>query len=362
MQVALPQYAEKCSVAPAGGMFLEIKTGYDGAGHRDSAQMKRGILKFLQDRLTVRSRLRDDPDRTAGRAYSPHFRAERQRLRWGDGEQIATRSKSDLRPGSRHGGGAQASQFGLPDRRKVFFYILPLLIFIAAAATLFALGRKDTAPPPPIEKTVTLPDPLAGYPEKVKQELLAPEARVPATLKLTFTGKPGDLCQELAALGLENNGWRRAAFSGDRWQCNSDLVALTTPSVDYGPATLFFLMRGPDAETVDYLRLKLNVEDPKQMDIGQDAVRLVIGALSDRYAWAVPDKVLDAIAHFRPLEMTDRGVRLSVAPEDPDLTGDPAARQRLNIIIDFGKPDLIRPAKEFEPQPRKRRGPIPATE
>lgn len=361
MQVALPQYAEKCSVAPAGGMFLEIKTGYDGAGHRDSAQMKRGILKFLQDRLTVRSRLREGPDRTAGRAYSPHYRAERQRLRWGDGEQVAPRSKSDHARGGRHGGGARAAQSGHADRRKVIFYVLPLLICGAVAAILFAIGREESVPPL-VEKKASLPDPLAGYPEKVKRELLAPEARVPATLKLTFTGDPADLCRELAALGLENNGWRRAAFSGDRWQCNSDLVALTTPSVDYGPATLFFLMRGPDAETVDYLRLKLNVEDPKQMDIGQDAVRLVIGALSDRYAWAVPDKVLDAIAHFRPLEMTDRGVRLSVAPEDPDLTGDPAARQRLNIIIDFGKPDLIRPAKEFELQPRTRRGLIQATE
>lgn len=339
----------------ARGMFLDLKTEYDGAGHQDGAQMKRGILKYLQDRLAVGSRSGDLPDRTARRAYSSHYRAERQRLRWGDGEQASSRSKSDQIRGGRYAGRARAAQSGHPDRRKMIFYVLPLLICGAVAAILFAIGREDTVPPP-VEQKARLPDPLAGYPEKVKQELLAPEARVPATLKLTFTGDPADLCGELAALGLENNGWRRAAFSGDRWQCNSDLVALTTPSVDYGPSTLFFLMRGPDEETVDYLRLKLNVEDPKQMEIGQEAARLVIGALSDRYAWAVPDKFLEAIAQFKPLEMTDRGVRLSVAPEDPDLTGDPAARQRLNIIIDFGKPDLIRSAKEFEPQPRTRRG------
>ncbi|WP_346898299.1 DUF6030 family protein [uncultured Roseibium sp.] len=320
--------------------------------------MKRGILKYLKDRLAVGSRTRDVPDRMARRAYSSHYRAERQRLRWGDGEQVLTRSKSDRIPGSRSGGTSHAAQSGLAHHRKVIFYVLPLLICVAAAAVLFVNGRRAVEPPP-VEKKASLPDPLAGYPEKVKQELLAPEARVPATLKLTFTGNPADLCGELAALGLENNGWRRAAFSGDRWQCNSDLVDLTTPSVDYGPSTLFFLMRGPDEETVDYLRLKLNVEDPKQMEIGQEAARLVIGALSDRYAWAVPDKVLEAIAHFKALEMTDRGVRLSVAPEDPDLTGDPTARQRLNIIIDFGKPDLIRSAKEFEPQPRTRRRPMP---
>jgi hypothetical protein len=342
-------------------MFLDRKTGYDGAGHRDGAHMKRGILKFLQERLAARNRPGEVPDGKARRAYSSRYGAERQRLRWGDGEHGASRPKSDPTSGSRHGGRSGLPQSWLPDQRKVIFYVLPLLICLAAAATLFAIGRKDTGPPPAEEK-ISLPDPLGGYPEKVKRELLAPETRVPATLKLTFTGRPEDLCRELAGLGLENSGWRRAPFAGGRWQCNSDLVALTTPSVDYGSATLFFLMRGPDEETVDYLRLKLNVEDPKQMEIGQDAVRLVIGALSDRYAWAVPDKVLDAIAHFKPLEMTDRGVRLSVAPEDPDLTGDPTARQRLNIIIDFGKPDLIRPAKEFEPQPRKRRGLIQARE
>lgn len=323
--------------------------------------MKRGFMKLLQDRLVNWTRPRGAPDKTARRIYSARFHADRQRLRWGHEEEAALRSKTGLKPGPKLAGRFGDSRSWLPDRRKTLFYGLPLLICVAAVAVLFAIGRREPAPPP-VEKKASLPDPLAGYPEKVKRELLAPEARVPATLKLTFTGKPEDLCKELAALGLENNGWRRAAFSGDRWQCNSDLVALTTPSVDYGPATLFFLMRGPDAETVDYLRLKLNVEDPKQMKIGQDAVRLVIRALSDRYAWAVPDKVLDAIAHFKRLEMTDRGVRLSVAPEDPDLTGDPAARQRLNIIIDFGKPDLIRAAKEFERPPQKRRGPIPAVE
>jgi hypothetical protein len=42
---------------------------------------------------------------------------------------------------------------------------------------------------------------------------------------------------------------------------------------------------------------------------------------------------------------------MSVAPEDPKLTGDPLANQRLNIILDFGEPDLIRPADRFEKAP-----------
>ena len=92
-------------------------------------------------------------------------------------------------------------------------------------------------------------------------------------------------------------------------------------------------------------------EDPAQLDIGQNAARLVIGALSDRYSWAVPEKFLKAIAAFKPLEMEDRGVRLSVAPEDPNLTGDASAVQRMNIMINFGEPDFIRPADEFRQAP-----------
>jgi len=324
--------------------------------------MKRGFMKLLQDRLTGWIGPREAPEPTVRRAYSSRYYADRQRLRWGQDEEIARRPGKGPKPGPVPAGKAGRPKSWVSDRRKLVFLVLPLLLVcLAAVAALVVTGRREPAPPPVAAKAVP-PDPLAGFPERVRQELLAPEARVPATLKLTFTGRPEDLCRELAALGMDNNGWRRAPFARDRWQCASDLVALTTPSVDYGPATLFFLLRGPDAETVDYLRLKLNVEDPKQMGIGQDAARLVIGALSDRYAWAVPDKVLEAIARFEPLEITDRGVRLSVAPEDPDLTGDPAARQRLNIIIDFGKPDLIRPAREFERPPQKRRGLTPATE
>lgn len=207
-------------------------------------------------------------------------------------------------------------------------------------------SNEDSAQSSPL-----VPDPLSSLQAPAKEVLLAPEPELSAELKRSFLGQPDQLCDELRSLGLGNPGWRRAPFSADRWQCASDLVPLTTPSVDYGSTTLFFLLRGPSENRIDYLRLKLVVEDPRQMQIGLDAVWLVIDALAVRYGWTVPEVFREAVSGFRQLETTHRGVRLSVAPEDPNLTGDPLASQRLNIILDFGEPDLIRPADRFEKAP-----------
>jgi len=196
-----------------------------------------------------------------------------------------------------------------------------------------------------------LPDPLLPLEETARQALLRPTPELAAELKRSFLGKPDDFCAELQALGLKNRGWRRAPFRKGSWQCDTELVPLTTPSVDFGATTLFLLLRGPSEDSVDYLRLKLVVEDPRQKQIGLDAVWLVIDALAGRYGWTVPDNFRSAVASFEDLETIHRGVRLSVAPEDPNLTGDPLASQRLNIIMDFGEPDLIRPADRFEQAP-----------
>ncbi|MEM9630036.1 MAG: DUF6030 family protein [Pseudomonadota bacterium] len=205
-----------------------------------------------------------------------------------------------------------------------------------------------------LESTENAPaygDPLLQLDEGAKTALLNQSPELDAKLKRGFLGKPDQLCAELHALGLENQGWNKAPFQRGRWQCASDLVPLTTPSVDFGSTTLFFLLRGPSEEKIDYLRLKLAVEDARQKEIGQEAVWLVIDALAARYGWTVPDGFREAIADFKQLETTYRGVQLSVAPEDPNLTGDPLANQRLNIILNFGEPDLIRPADRFEVAP-----------
>jgi hypothetical protein len=193
-----------------------------------------------------------------------------------------------------------------------------------------------------------LPDPLLPLPDATRTALLNPKPELAAELKRTFLGRPDALCEELGRLGLDNPGWKKAPFHKDRWQCASDLVPLTTPSVDYGSTTLFFLLRGPSEDKIDYLRLKLVVEDPKQKQIGLEAVWLVIDALAGRYGWTVPEGFREAISGFGKLETIHRGVRLSVAPEDPNLTGDPLASRRLNIMLDFGEPDLIRPADRFQ--------------
>lgn len=274
------------------------------------------------------------------------LRQENRRRIWGEDAAFAP---APPRPGRRRPPGIPSA--GARPLARGLVIGVPLVLAVLLVAGVIFREQLGLVPPPPAPESLPLPpDPLAGFDPGIRQALTEPEVLVPATLKLGFRGDPQSLCDEMSAMGLENSGWNRAPFISGAWQCASNLVPLTTPSVDYGPATLFFLLRGPAADKVDYLRLKLNVEDPKQKEIGEKAARMVIAALSDRYGWAVPDAFLQAVRDYKPLETTDRGVRLSVAPEDPNLTGDPAAARRLNIIIDFGDPELIRPADGFERQ------------
>lgn len=284
-----------------------------------------------------------------GKRRAPDWmRQDNRRRIWGEDAAFAAAPPRQLQRAPWRGEKLKPATQGQIIARMLMIGLPLVLAAGLTGAVLFSeeLGLTQPAPAPVLAPAA--PDPLAGFDAGTRQTLTEPEVMVPATLKLGFRGDPQSLCDEMGAMGLENNGWNRAPFISGAWQCASTLVPLTTPSVDYGPATLFFLLRGNAADKVDYLRLKLNVEDPKQKEVGEKAARLVISALSDRYGWAVPDEFLQAIRDFKPLETTDRGVRLSVAPEDPNLTGDPTAVRRLNIIIDFGEPELIRPADGFE--------------
>lgn len=231
-----------------------------------------------------------------------------------------------------------------------FWGTLAILMAGLAIGTIYwqlQLGQGDN----PDEGAPEYADPLVKLEPTARNVLLNPTPELAARLKRSFLGQPDELCAELNSLGLENPGWAKAPFQKERWQCASDLVAITTPSVDFGATTLFFLLRGPSENKIDYLRLKLVVEDVRHKKLGLEAVWLVVDALAGRYGWTVPSEFRNAIAGFEKLETTHRGVRLSVSPEDPKLTGDPLADQRLNIILDFGEPDLIRPADSFRQAP-----------
>ncbi|POF29043.1 DUF6030 family protein [Roseibium marinum] len=257
-------------------------------------------------------------------------------------------------PATASGKSATAGQKTGQPRKSQFvthYYVWGTLAFLLLGSASGVLVWRLKQGPGAEATGPRLSDPLLPLGDREREELLNPSPELSAELKRGFHGKPSALCAELHDLGLENPGWKRAPFQPDRWQCASDLVALTTPSVDYGSTTLFFLLRGPSQDKIDYLRLKLVVEDPKQKQIGLDAVWLVIDALATRYGWTVPGPFRQAISGFEKLETIHRGVRLSVAPEDPKLTGDPWAGRRLNIILNFGEPDLIRPADRFEKAP-----------
>lgn len=234
---------------------------------------------------------------------------------------------------------------------------LPILMVIAASLAFFSMIEElqfwRSTEPEAVE--VAPQDPLSDFTHEVRQRLTGVTAEVPARMKVIFAGKPADLCNELAALGLPNSGWQAAPFHKGRWQCASDLVSFGEATIDFDPATVFFLLRGGSENRVDYLRLKLNGKNPTGAADAQEMVQDVLLALSRRYSWDVPEAFLTAISEYAPFYMMERGVHLTVAPENPELSGDPLADRLLNIVVDFGEPDLIRPSVGFEKDPKTRR-------
>jgi len=231
---------------------------------------------------------------------------------------------------------------------------LPVLMVLAAGLAVVSMVEelqfwRSTEPE---IKEVSAPDPLSQFTQEVRQRLTGVTAEVPARMKVIFAGKPTDLCGELSALGLPNSGWQAAPFHRDRWQCASDLVSFGEATIDFDPATVFFLLRGASEDRVDYLRLKLNGKNPTGAADAQEMVQDVLLALSRRYSWDVPESFLTAISEYAPFYMMERGVHLTVAPENPELSGDPLADRLLNIVVDFGEPDLIRPSVGFEQDPK----------
>ena len=202
--------------------------------------------------------------------------------------------------------GHKSSPQNNPQQSRSFVTVYYVWGTLALLMTGFAIGGVVWHFGPlfsqrPSAESVRLPDPMRALPEDTKTALLSPAPELAAQLKRSFLGKPDAICSELNELGLGNSGWNKAPFKRDRWQCASDLVPLTTPSVDFGSTTLFFLLRGPSEDKIDYLRLKLVVEDLRQKSIGLDAVWLVIDSLSGRYGWTVPDAFRQAIADFSSL-------------------------------------------------------------
>ncbi|WP_439529672.1 DUF6030 family protein [Pannonibacter sp.] len=272
--------------------------------------------------------------------FRASMRADKRKLIWGD----AAPPEPEPAPRRKH---------SWDVRRLVLLGVPPLILLGTAVVALGVYTDWRFAfAPAQLHAPLALPDdPLAPLPGDVQALLVAPEPELPAALKLSFVGLPTELCIELALLGLPNTGWSAAPFQSDRWQCSSELVPVGAEDGNSEPTTLFFLMRGT-VDRVDYLRLKLNAANPATASEGRALARQVLDSLSRRYAWEFPAPVLRAISNMRSIDVTERGVRFRVSPEDPNLTGDPAARDRLNVIIEFSPPDHIRPARFEGASPR----------
>lgn len=218
-----------------------------------------------------------------------------------------------------------------------------ILVGIELARDVYPLVRSYLQPPAREEAAPVLPpDPLGHFSADLARRLVSHEPLLyPVVFEQNLLAEPQELCRMLDDLGMETSDWQQAPFRVSQWQCASEAVALSTPSIDYAKATLFVLARGSRKGEVDSLRFKLNVPDPKQMEHGLESLDLLLDLLKTRFSVYPPEGFSEAVANFRRFRGEHRGVSYQVLPEDPNLINDEAAARRVNVLMQFPEPPLI---------------------
>jgi hypothetical protein len=225
------------------------------------------------------------------------------------------------------------------------------------------------APPPKIaEPPRVLPrDALADLPPEMQAALTRAELQAGMPFRYQLSVAPAEICALMAERGLANPGWT-ALGDGGPHECMSDLVPVpgskpVAPPVDPDaaavaeaegapppeameprPSTLFFTARGGDADTLDTIRFKLNLEDPSVDAAGRSLLLERLADLSRPLTWPVPDQVAAAIREHRKLSVFSRGIAVEVHPETVPV-------KRLNVVLLLGTPAARLPTDRFVEAP-----------
>lgn len=180
-------------------------------------------------------------------------------------------------------------------------------------------------------------------------ELLDPAPIRPDRFRIVFAGRPGDMCAEIGRLGIAMSDWSADPLKPGRWQCSSDLVPVGPADERGRRSSIFVSLRGDREDRIDFLRIKLNCDNPAAFSGTGAAAMRVLDAIAARYGWEWPPALRRSIDEGRTTEIEQRGMRLAVYREDPRLTNDSDRVLRLNVVLDFPDHALKRASDGFRP-------------
>ncbi len=236
---------------------------------------------------------------------------------------------------------------------------------IYPASKLYLLPTEPASTPsvkpePRGELPVKARDPLFYVPRELVTELTAPEPVANETFRRVFLASPATLCAALGRYGISGAKMRHNPVLSDQWNCDSDLVAFGAPADGMLPSSLFVSLRGHRPDKVDYIRLKLNLNQPATAEDVKLAATNALKGLHGMLGWNLPDEVVNAI------EQT-KDAKASVFGADYNVFREWSETPRLNVIIKTEDSPSLPATDAFEgaistlrPQPVAPRKPGPA--
>ncbi|MXN65627.1 hypothetical protein GR183_12000 [Stappia sp. GBMRC 2046] len=215
---------------------------------------------------------------------------------------------------------------------------------VAAVAGTASIGwwflREDGAVEPQTsaleeDRAPQAADPLGGLPEDTRSRLTDPVPDRPDLFKLVYGGHPRDLCSAFNRVGVPMSAWTPDPLKEGGWQCSSDLIAVGEENGEAKQSTIFVNLRGGAEDRLDFLRIKMNGDNPDTLGEIKAATRDVLDQVAGRYGWEWPQSLYDAISRAGSAEMSIRGAEIKVRRERSDLVNDGTDVVRLNVVIDF---------------------------
>ena len=226
------------------------------------------------------------------------------------------------------------------ERRRAAVAALAVVMIATAAGGSWWLLRKDGAGEPEtgelaLDQALPAADPLGGLPEDARIRLTDPVPDKPDLFKLVYGGHPRDICSAFNRVGVPMSAWSPDPLKDGGWQCSSELVAVGEESDEGKQSTIFVSLRGKSEGRLDFVRIKLNGDNPETLGKVKIATREVLDQVAGRYGWEWPPALYDAVSSARSAEISVRGAEIKIRRERSDLVNDGENIVRLNVIVDF---------------------------
>ncbi|MBA5776906.1 hypothetical protein H2509_07155 [Stappia sp. F7233] len=233
-------------------------------------------------------------------------------------------------------------------RLSPFLFLGLVALLGAAVLAIFFVARSEDVPS---AERLAAPDVrIEAEVEPIADpSLLDPSPFHPDRFHIVFAGHPADLCAEIAQSGVPMSDWSADPLRQGSWQCSSELVPLGSADGRGRQSSLFVSLRGTVEEQLDFLRIKLNGDNPQTVPLAKVTLGHILRSTAVRYGWDWPDELYRAIDQGRAIELMQRGVRLSVHRENPGLTNEADPVLRLNVVMDFPESRLRNTGRGFEP-------------